>query len=108
MGVGGVCTRARRATGFDSYYEVDLIDLLGREDGDEAFRYFWVFFRRAALERQPNAFVDRVRSQSEELAEGLSARVKGRVYEALGLFINGFFAFAGNGLDPAPGSQGRL
>ncbi len=87
----------------DSFYEVDLTALL---EGDaEEFKYFWLFFRRISLEDQPAAFVDRVRSQSEEFAEALSARVKGRVYEALGQFINGFFEYPANALDPTTDLQ---
>jgi len=82
----------------NSYYEIDLIELL---DADvEHFNYFWAFFHRRALEGQPAAFVDRVKVQSEEFAEALSERVKDRVYEALTEFINGFLQFPGNDLVP--------
>lgn len=82
----------------DSYYEVDLVDLLDRDDG--SFKYFWLFFRAAAFRDQPDSFLDLVRAGSREYAEGLSERVKGRIYEALSNFINGFFAYPGNRLDP--------
>lgn len=83
----------------DSFYEVDLVDLLDAEI--EKFKYFWVFFRRSAFVSQPSCFLDRVAAESEIYAQRLSGRVKGRVYEALREFINGFFAYPANALDPA-------
>jgi type I restriction-modification system DNA methylase subunit len=83
----------------NSYYEVDIIDLLGTSDG--SFKYFWLFFREAAFRDQPNSFLDRVRAGSGEYAESLSLRVKSRIYEALAEFVNGFFAYPGNRLNPA-------
>lgn len=83
----------------DSFYEVDLIELLERQD--DSFEYFWLFFRAQAFRDQPESFLDRVRSGSREFAESLSSRVKGRVYEALSHFVNGFFSYPGNDLDPA-------
>jgi type I restriction-modification system DNA methylase subunit len=82
----------------DSFYEVDLIDLLGTTDG--SFKYFWLFFRALAFQSQPDSFLDQVRAGSREYAESLSARVKDRIYEALAEFVNGFFAYSGNRLDP--------
>jgi type I restriction-modification system DNA methylase subunit len=82
----------------DSFYEVDLIELLNADPGD--FTYFWAFFRLAAFENQPESFLDRVREESETYAERLSTRVKARVYGALKEFVNGFFAYTRNGLDP--------
>ncbi|MBK5232188.1 MAG: Eco57I restriction-modification methylase domain-containing protein [Thermoleophilia bacterium] len=82
----------------DTYFEIDLIELL---DGDiESFKYFWAFFRPQALEGQPVSFADRTRLGSEEYAEALSGRVKVRIYEALTAFINGFFEYPENNLDP--------
>lgn len=82
----------------DSYYEVDLISLL--EGDDDSFKYFWLFFRAAALRGQPDSFLDRVRKGSREYAESLSTRVKDRIYEALSQFVNGFLAYPGNQVDP--------
>jgi type I restriction-modification system DNA methylase subunit len=82
----------------DSYYEVDLISML--EADDDSFKYFWLFFRAAALRGQPRSFLDEVRKGSREYAERLSTRVKDRIYEALSQFVNGFLAYPGNHIDP--------
>ena len=87
----------------DSYFEVDLIALL--EAPVEDFKYFWLFFRSASLAGQPTCFLDEVRSESQNLAEQLSERVKERVYAALNEFLNGFFAFEANKLDPSTDLQ---
>ena len=78
------------------HYGVDLIEAL---QGDaEAFKYFWLLFRRDALVGQPNSFCDRVRRESDVFAERLARRVKDRVYDALRAFINGFLRYPANGL----------
>ncbi len=82
----------------DSFFEVDLIELL--DDSDDNFKYFWLFFRAAAFQGQPSSFIDRVRAESSEYAESLSSSVKDRVYGALSEFVNGFFAYTANRLDP--------
>jgi hypothetical protein len=82
----------------DSFYEVDLLMLLHGDLHD--FMYFWQLFRRPSLQGQPDALVDRVRRESQTLAEQLSERVKDRVYAALNEFVNGFLAFPPNKLTP--------
>jgi type I restriction-modification system DNA methylase subunit len=82
----------------DSFLEVDLLELL--DSSGEEFNYFWLFFRAAAFREQPRSFLDRVRAESTEYAESLSSSVKERVYEALAEFVNGFFAYPENRLDP--------
>jgi hypothetical protein len=82
----------------DSFFEIDLTELL--DGSSEQFKYFWAFFRLAAFEQQPNSFLDQVRAASEDYAEALSTRVKDRVYGALKEFVNGFFAYSNNGLQP--------
>jgi hypothetical protein len=59
----------------DSYYEVDLINLL--EQGQvEDFKYFYLFFRRAAFPE----FLNGVLRESREHAQAISERLKERVY----------------------------
>lgn len=82
----------------DSFYEVDLLNLLDTTDG--SFRYFWLFFQAAAFRDQPKSFLDQVHAGSREYAESLSVRVKDRIYDALSQFVNGFFAYPGNRIDP--------
>ena len=80
----------------DSYYEVDLINLL--EHGQvEDFKYFYLFFRRTAFPE----FLDRVLRQSREYAQGVSADLKERIYEALRLLAEGFLKYPGTALTAA-------
>lgn len=80
-----------RATNF---YEIDLEETLAfsgpqATDPAEAFRYFWLFFRRAAFEPGPDveggeeraSFVDRVLVDSEEYAKELGERLKTDIFE---------------------------
>ncbi len=79
----------------DSYYEVDLINLL-RQGQVEDFKYFYLFFRRAAFPE----FLDRVLQESREYAQGVSEDLKERVYEALRLLAEGFLRYPGTSLTP--------
>ncbi|WP_128478815.1 Eco57I restriction-modification methylase domain-containing protein [Halorussus pelagicus] len=91
----------------DSYYEIDLPTLL--ETGDvEAFKYFYLFFRREAFlgegrARGANAlaedrpFVERVHRESNIFAEELSEDLRENVYDALALLAQGFVADASDG-----------
>ena len=80
----------------DSYYEVDLINLL-RQGQVEDFKYFYLFFRRAAFPE----FLDRVLQESREYAQGVSEDLKERVYEALRLLAEGFLKYPSTSLTPA-------
>jgi hypothetical protein len=80
----------------DSYYEVDLINLL--EQGQvEDFKYFYLFFRRAAFPE----FLNWVLRESREHAQAISERLKERIYEALRLLAEGFLKYPGTSLTPA-------
>ncbi len=80
----------------DSYYEVDLVNLL--EQGQiEHFKYFYLFFRRVAFPQ----FLDQVLRESREYAQGISEDLKERVYEALRLLAEGFLKYPGTSLTPA-------
>ena len=80
----------------DVYYEVDLINLL-QQGQVEHFKYFYLFFRRAALPE----FLNRVLRESREYAQGVSEDLKERVYEALHLLAEGFLKYPGTSLTPA-------
>lgn len=80
-----------RATNF---YEIDLEETLAfsgpqASDPAVAFRYFWLFFRRAAFEPGADveadevraSFVDRVLADSEEYAKELGERLKADIFE---------------------------
>jgi hypothetical protein len=78
-----------------NYYELDAEELLADtgvpiQDPGEAFRYFWLLFRRQAFEKHPAqregkavelSLVDRLLLESEDFAKELGIRLKGRVFE---------------------------
>jgi type I restriction-modification system DNA methylase subunit len=84
----------------DSFYEVDLAQILEQEDV-EAFRYFYYFFRKEAflprLETKP--FVDRVLEGSEDYAREVGESLKENVYQALLILAQGFFDLRENNLE---------
>jgi len=80
----------------DCYYEVDLVNLI--EQGQvEPFKYFYLFFRRAAFPE----FLNRVLRESREYAQGVSEDLKERVYEALRFLAEGFLKYPDTSLTPA-------
>jgi len=72
-----------RATNF---YEVDLIEALnisGETDPNEAFRYWWLFFRSAAFEKLAageSCWLDGILQESREFAKRLGDRLKERIF----------------------------
>jgi len=88
-----------------NYYEVDLADALGQsvtfaaEPGD-AFRYFWLLFRRQSLEATASArggkqvsLLDRLFTGSREFAARLGENLKDRVFEHIfQILAEGFVA----------------
>ena len=74
-----------RATNF---YEVDLVEALtasGDTDPNEAFRYWWLFFRAAAFEPDQSGTVckcwlDRIVDGSRDFAKRLGERLKERIF----------------------------
>ncbi|WP_254823921.1 Eco57I restriction-modification methylase domain-containing protein [Haloglomus halophilum] len=81
----------------ETYYEVDLQELL--ESGDlEAFKRFFVFFRADALrETGGTTFLDEVWSESETAAEELGEDLQDDVFTALRIVGRGFIEY--NDLD---------
>ena len=79
-----------RATNF---YEVDLAEALiasGDTDPNEAFRYWWLFFRAAAFAPLPTAgneparcWLDAIAEGSREYAKQLGERLKQRIFETI-------------------------
>ncbi|MBW3539980.1 MAG: N-6 DNA methylase [Planctomycetes bacterium] len=80
-----------RATNF---YEVDLPETLlasGDTDPNEAFRYWWLFFRAQAFHRQEAqglqpvgvCWLDRIAEGSSEYAKELGERLKDRVFKTV-------------------------
>ena len=74
-----------RATNF---YEVDLVEALiasGDTDPNEAFRYWWLFFRAARLPdvrrgRDEGCWLDAILAGSREYAKRLGERLKERIF----------------------------
>ena len=76
-----------RATNF---YEVDLAEALiasGDTDPNEAFRYWWLFFRAEAFaprgDDQPGCWLDAVAEGSRDYAKRLGERLKMRIFETI-------------------------
>jgi len=73
-----------------TYYEVDLPELLERGDL-EAFKYFYVFFRPAAFHESGGAtFHDEVWSESETASQELGENLQDNVFTALRVLGRGF------------------
>ncbi len=81
---------ARTHSRSTNYYEIDLGETLAMADPNEAFRYFWLFFRQEAFvtkETQHDgqikelSFLDRLLEDSERYAKVLGERLKERVFE---------------------------
>ena len=81
---------ARSHSRSTNYYEIDLQETLAMVDPNEAFRYFWLFFRQSAfaireVQRDGQArelsFLDRLLDESESYAKALGDRLKDRVFE---------------------------
>ncbi|NGM71066.1 class I SAM-dependent DNA methyltransferase [Natronolimnobius sp. AArcel1] len=83
----------------DSYYEIDLPELL--ETGDlEAFKYFYLFFRHEALLADgERCFLDAVYHESTVFAAELGADVQENVYEAITVLAEGFLQYPENDLE---------
>lgn len=78
-----------------NYYELDAEELLADTgvpvaDPGEAFRYFWLLFRRQAFEKRSTqrdgkavelSLLDRLLLESEDYAKELGSRLKERVFE---------------------------
>lgn len=75
-----------------NYYQVDLVKLL-EEAPEEKLKYFYLFFRKAALvQTDGKSFLDHVLEGSNEYAVELEADIKERAYEVVELLCRGFAA----------------
>src|SRR5262249_31002641 len=71
---------ARAHSRASSYYEIDLEETLALDDPGEAFRYFWLLFRRQAFS---DGFIDELLEGSADYATQLGASLKNRVFEEI-------------------------
>ena len=93
---------ARTHSRSTNYYEIDLQETLAMADPNEAFRYFWLLFRRSAFvirevqrdgQTKELSFLDRLLDESESYAKALGERLKDRVFERVfPHFAAGFIA----------------
>lgn len=84
----------------DSYYEIDLIDII--ENGDlNDFRYFYLFFRHNAFipGKSGECFLDRVQSESNTFAQALGEDLQNNIYEAIKILAEGFLQYHENDLN---------
>ncbi len=96
----------------DSFYEVDLGEVL-TDDDVNAFRYFYYFFRKEAFAQEVAArpvgrravprhdvstFLDNVLTGSARYTVAVSDDLGDRIYSALEALINGFLAYPDNQL----------
>ena len=86
----------------DSYYEIDLPSILERDDALEAFKYFYLLFRRGAFvkDKRKECFLDKVYDKSNLFSQELGEDLKENIYEAIRLLSEGFLEFPDNDLDP--------
>lgn len=84
----------------DSYYQIDLIQLL--ESGEpEVFKYFFLFFRKEAflpIYPEKKTFLDLVYSESIDYARRVGKGLKENVYESLKTLATGYLDMKSNGL----------
>ncbi len=82
------------------YYQVDLVELLTRDDAS-AFRYFTLFFSQAAFRRdaQGRVFLDDALNASTAYARALEQDLRDNVYRALERLMQGFLDLPANRLD---------
>ncbi len=76
------------------FYQVNLVQLLEQDDAEQ-FKYFYLFFRREAFERdaQGKSFLERVREGSLTYARIIGDQLKDLVYEQVfPLLAGGFIA----------------
>lgn len=84
----------------DTYYEVDIITILENNDFKQ-FKYFYLLFRKQALKRgKGDAFVDRVREESNKYARDVGEDLEDNLYQALLWLTKGISSVNNNDIDP--------
>lgn len=108
----GILTNGRKwrlhwtgANSANTYYEVDLPELL--ENGDvEAFKYFYAFFRAEAFqETRSGSFLDQIRNESEKAARSRGEDLQDDVFTALRLIGSELVEY--HDIGPDTGSEDR-
>ncbi len=83
----------------DSYYEIDLVNLIEHGDTND-FKYFYLLFRRDAFvpHGQGKCFLDDIFEKNVRFAKELEEDIKKNVYDALKLLVKGFLKYQDNNL----------
>ncbi|MFW6172185.1 MAG: Eco57I restriction-modification methylase domain-containing protein [Elusimicrobiota bacterium] len=87
-----------RSHRMDTYYEVDLIDIIEKDD-IEAFKYFYLFFRRGAFTPVGDSFLDDLFQQSLKYSQEIGEDLEDNIYQALLWMAKGYFNMKSNELD---------
>ncbi|MFC6768608.1 class I SAM-dependent DNA methyltransferase, partial [Natrinema soli] len=84
----------------DAYYEIDLPTMLGTGDL-EAFKYFYLFFRRDAFrdDAEGDCLLDDHYDRSAEFTREMGATLEENATDALESLARGFRRYPGNDLD---------
>lgn len=82
----------------DTYYEVDLVDILEKDDF-ESFKYFYLFFRKEAFIPVGDSFLDSIYNQSVRFAEEIGESLEDNVYRALLWMAKGYLNMKTNQLE---------
>jgi hypothetical protein len=87
----------------NSYFEVDLVDIINRDDL-ESFKYFYFFFGLEAflIDEKGRNFLDQVYEGSVNYARELGENLQENVYNALKILAEGFLNLAENKLEKTP------
>lgn len=82
------------------YYEVDLVDLLSRDDAGAALRYFSLFFYQSSFrpDTQGRIFLNDALKVSTDYTVALEEDLKKNVYQALEMLMQGFLDLPANSL----------
>jgi len=84
----------------DTYYEVDIITILENDDFKQ-FKYFYLLFRKQALTGgKGDAFVDKVREESNKYARDVGEDLEDNLYQALLWLTKGISSVNNNDIDP--------
>lgn len=111
----GILTNGRKwrlyheATAYklEVFYEVDLPDLLAREQHED-FLYFYAFFRRAAFTPGHALSLEHLLQASVKSAQEIRDDLREQVYDALRSVAQGFLSSPANHLEPTPENLARI
>ncbi|MFQ5909907.1 MAG: Eco57I restriction-modification methylase domain-containing protein [Thermoplasmata archaeon] len=102
----GILTNGRRwrLLNYDSptdrYFEIDLENVVSRENTDEWLYFYNLFRREAFIAAEGKCFLDSVKEESSRYAQEVGEELKERTYGALLELAKGFVAWPENDLDP--------